>query len=263
MGLFLGIDIGSATTKGVITQNGRILAHHLLPSGGDYRMAARKVEEELLNKVGIPRERIACTVATGRGANSVPFANHRVADIICCARGINSLFPSARTVIDIADQSSQVIRIDHEGKVVNFVATEKCAAGSGRFLQIIANVLRIDLKDIGPLSLQSENPVSFTTGCAVFGETEAISRVAEGNSKEDILAGVHRALAEKVTALVERLGLERECAIVGGGALDIGLVQAIEEKLNTRLLVPPHPQLIAALGAAILAAEKCRSKEQT
>ena len=260
MDLFLGIDIGSATSKGVITRNGNILARHLLFSGSDYKRAAEEVRKELLIKAGLSWEMISCTVATGRGANSVPFADHKVADIICCARGINSIFPSVRTVIDIADQSSQVIRLDQEGKVVNFAITEKCAAGSGRFLQVIANVLRIDLRDIGPLSLRSKSPIAFTTGCAVFGETEAISRVAEGASKEDILAGVHRALAEKVSALAERLGLEGEYAIVGGGALDIGLIKAIEEKLNVELLLPPHPQFVTALGAAIIAAEKCSSR---
>jgi predicted CoA-substrate-specific enzyme activase len=258
---FMGIDIGSATTKGVITKNGELVAQHLLPSGTDYKMAAEKLREELLAEASLSQEEIAYTVATGRGANNVLFADQQVADIICCARGINNIFPSVRTVIDVEDQSSQVIRIDAEGRVVNFTSSEKCAAGSGRFLQVIANVLRIDPKDIGPLSLQSKNPVTFTTGCAVFGETEAISRVAEGNSKEDILAGVHKALAEKISALVERLGLEEQYAITGGGGLDIGLIKAIEGKLGIRLLVPPYPQLVTALGAAIIAAEKCPPTE--
>jgi predicted CoA-substrate-specific enzyme activase len=258
---FVGIDIGSATSKGVIAKDGDLVAHHLLPSGTNYKMAAEKLREELLSEASLSQAEIACTVATGRGANNVLFADRQVADIICCARGINNIFPSVRTVIDVEDQSSQVIRIGEEGRVVNFTASEKCAAGSGRFLQVIANVLRIDPKDIGPLSLKSENPVTFTTGCAVFGETEAISRVAEGNSREDILAGVHKALAEKICALAERLGLEGEYAITGGGGLDIGLIKAIEGKLGIHLLVPPHPQLVTALGAAIIAAEKCQPKE--
>jgi len=258
---FMGIDIGSATSKGVLTKDGDLVAQHLLPSGTDYKVAAEKLREELLSKAGSPQEEIACTVATGRGANNVLFADQQVADIICCARGINNISPSVRTVIDVEDQSSQVIRIDEEGRVVNFTTSEKCAAGSGRFLQVIANVLRIDPKDIGPLSLKSENPVTFTTGCAVFGETEVISRVAEGNKKEDILAGVHKALAEKISALVERLGLEEQYAITGGGGLDIGLIKAIEKKLGIQLLVPPYPQLVTALGAAIIAAEKCPPRE--
>jgi len=136
------------------------------------------------------------------------------------------------------------------------VVSEKCAAGSGRFLNVIANVLRIDLKDIGPLSLKSKNPVTFTTGCAVFGESEAISRVSEGASKEDILAGVHKALANKVSTLVDRVELEKDCAVSGGGALNLGLIKSVEEKLGVPLLVPPHPQFITALGAAIIAEER-------
>jgi predicted CoA-substrate-specific enzyme activase len=148
-----------------------------------------------------------------------------------------------------------VIRASERGKVINFAVSERCAAGSGYFLQIIANVLRIDLKDIGHLSLRSKKPVTFTTGCAVFGESEAISRVAEGISKEDILAGVHNSLANKLFALIERVGLENQCVISGGAALDVGLIKSIEGKLGVQLLVPPHPQITTALGAAIIAEE--------
>jgi predicted CoA-substrate-specific enzyme activase len=172
---------------------------------------------------------------------------------------MHRIFPSVRTVIDVQGMSSQVIRLDDEGRVVNFVASERCAAGSGRFLDVIANVLRIDLEDVGSLSLKSKNPVVFTTGCAVFGESEAISRVSEGASKEDILAGVHKALANKVSTLVDRVGLEKDCAISGGGALNIGLVRSVEEKLGIPLLVPPQPQFINAIGAAIVAEERTKT----
>jgi len=256
MAWFMGIDIGSGTSKGVITEDGKPKAYHLLPSGANYRAAAQKLGEELLAKAGLSPEDITSTIATGYGAGSVPFSSQQVAAIRCCARGINSIFPSVRTVIDVQGMSSQVIRLKEAGQVTNFVVSEKCAAGSGRFLEIIANVLRIDLKDIGPLSLKSKNPVAFTTGCAVFGESEAISRVAEDISKEDILAGVHKALANKLSALVDRVGLEKECAISGGGGLDIGLIKSLEEKLGFKLLVPTQPQFITALGAAIMAEEK-------
>ena len=137
----------------------------------------------------------------------------------------------------------------------------KCAAGGGCFLDIIANVLQINLEDIGPLSLKSDNPVIFTTACAVFGESEAVSRVAEGVAKEDILAGIHEALASKISALVHRVGLEEKCAISGGGGLNVGLVKRVEERLGVQLLVPPQPQLITALGAAILAEEASKVEE--
>ena len=138
--------------------------------------------------------------------------------------------------------------------MVDFVVSEICAGGSGRFLEVIANVLQVKIEDIGPLSLKSANPVAFTTGCAVFGESEAISRVAESIAKEDILAGVHRSLAGKISSLINNIGLEEPCAISGGGGLDVGLIKRIEE-LGFRLLVPLQPQIVNAWGAAIIACE--------
>jgi len=255
---FMGIDIGSGTSKGVITKDGKLEAYHLLPSGIDYRVAAQKLREELLAKAGLPSEDIAFIVTTGHGGSLIPFSNQQVSDIRCCAKGINSIFPSVRTVIDVQGQSSQVIRINEKGQVINFVVSEMCASGSGRFLEVIANVLQLELKDIGHLSLESNNPVTFTTGCAVFGESEAITRVAEGVPKEDILAGVHKALAGKLSALIDRVGLEKDCAISGGGGLNTGLVTMVGEKLGLKLLVPPQPQLVTALGAAIMAGEESK-----
>jgi len=168
-----------------------------------------------------------------------------------------------RTVIDVQGQSSQVIRLNEKGQVVNFVISEKCAAGSGRFIDVIANVLQLGLEDIGSLSLKSDDPVVFTTACAVFGESEAVSRVSEGIAKEDILAGVHQALAEKLASLVDRVGLEEQCAISGGGGLNVGLIKRLEKKLRVELLVPPQPQFVTALGAAILAEETTKVREPT
>ncbi len=259
---FMGIDIGSSTSKGVITRDGQMVAHHLLPSGANYRITAQKIRDELLAKAKLSPEDIAYTVATGQGAANALYASQQVTDIRCCARGTNHIFPSVRTVIDVQAQSSQVIRINEQGLVTNFSVSEKCAAGSGRFLEVMANVLQVDLKDIGPLSLKAKNPVAFTTSCAVFGESEAISRVAEGNTKEDILAGVHFALANKISALVDRVGLAMDCAISGGGGLDTGLIARIEQKLGVKLLVPPHPQLVTALGAAIIAEEPAKITPQ-
>lgn len=256
MAWFMGIDIGSATSKGVITKNGDVAAYHVVSSGINYGTAAEKVREELLAKAKLSPEDIAYTIASGYGARNVYFAREKSADMVCSARGVNHVFPLARTIIDVGGQSTQVTRIDERGRVVNFVVSEKCASGSGRFLQVIANVLRMDLEDIGPLSLKSENPVTFTTGCAVFGESEAITRVCEGVSREDILAGVHGSLADKVSALVSRIGFEEQCALIGGGGLDVGLIKSMEEKLQIHLLVPAQPQIIVALGAALLAQER-------
>lgn len=255
MAWFMGIDIGSGASKGVITRDGRLEAYHLLASGVNYRMTVQKLKEELLAKAGLVTKDIAYIVTTGHSVGITPFRNQHVADMRCCAKGINHIFPSVRTVIDVQRESSQVIRLDEKGEVINFAVSEICAGGSGYFLEVISNVLQLELKDIGPLSLKSENPVTFTTGCAVFGESEAISRIAEGTPKEDILAGVHKALAVKISALVNRIRLEEQCAISGGGGLNVGLIKRLEEA-ELHLLVPPQPQLINALGAAIIAEEQ-------
>lgn len=255
MAYFMGIDIGSETSKGVLTKEADLLAFYVIPSGVDYQTTAYNLRQELLAKLQLSPEDIDFNVATGQGSSFVPFSNEGIGDIRCCARGINNYYPSVRTVIDIGDQSSTIIRVSDEGQVTNFAVNEKCATGSGQFLKIIANVVRINLEDIGPLSLSAKNPVTLTTGCAVFGESEVISRLSEGISKEDIIAGVHRSLAKKIATLIDTVGLERECAISGGGGLDIGLVKSIEEELGIDILVPPYPRIVTALGAAIMAKE--------
>ena len=250
---FMGIDIGSAYSKGVIIRDSELAAYYVIPSGANYQTAAETIRQELLKQVNLTQSDITDTVATGTGAGNVPFASRQVSDIVCTARGINSIFPQARTAIEVAGQYTKVIRISEQGMVANFTVSEKCAAGSGRFIEVIANVLRIDLKDFGPLSLKSRNPVTFGTGCAVFGESEAITRVAEGIPKEDIAAGVNKALVNKISSLVKKIKLEQPCAICGGGALNIGLVKTAEQEMNIKLLVPPQPQIVTALGAAAIA----------
>jgi predicted CoA-substrate-specific enzyme activase len=255
MARFMGIDIGSGMSKGIIVKEGNLEACHILASGANYRETAQKLREELLAKANLCAEDIARTVTTGHGAGIIPFSDRHVADMQCCAKGINSILPSVRMVIDVQSQSSQVIQIDERGQVTGFAVSEACAGGSGCFIEVIANVLQLELKDIGALSLNAKNPVTFTTGCAVFGESEAISRVAEGVPKEDILAGVHKALVDKLFILVDRVGLKKPCAISGGGGLNVGLIKMIEET-KVRLLVPPQPQIVNALGAALIAEEQ-------
>jgi len=257
-GYFAGIDIGSAFSKAVVVAESELVSYYIIPSGGNYKLAADEVAGRALSEAKLSFKDIAYVVATGYGAANVAFSNKVATDIACQSRGVYNLFPSARTVIDIGGQFSRVFKVDEGGRAIAFVLSEKCAAGSGRFLQVIARVLQIDLKEIGQLSLKSKNKLDFNTGCAVFAESEAISRIAEGASKEDILAGVHRALAAKVQNLVERIGLEPDCALIGGGAKDIGLVRSIEEGLGLSLLVPEEPQIVAALGAALIAEEKAR-----
>jgi predicted CoA-substrate-specific enzyme activase len=254
MSWFMGVDIGSAYSKGVIVKDSQLVGSHIILSGANYRTSAEAIRTELIRKANLTQHDISNTVATGYGADNVYFASQKASDIICTARGISNVFPQARTVIDVASQSTRVIRLNEEGIVTNFTVSEKCAAGSGRFIEVIANVLRIDLSDFDRLAARSKSPVTFSTGCAVFGESEAITRISEGIPKEDIAAGVNKALAAKISSLVKKVKLEEPCAVCGGGALNTTLVKAIEDELNVHLLIPRHPQIMAALGAAIIAA---------
>jgi predicted CoA-substrate-specific enzyme activase len=256
MNYFMGIDIGSAFSKGVIIKDSDLAAYHITPSGANYQTAGEAIRQELLKQANLSQNDIVAVVATGTGAASVTFASRQMSEIVCTARGINSVFPLAKTVIEVAGQSSKVIKINEKGMVTDFTVSEKCAAGSGRFIEVIANVLRIDLKDFGPLSLKSKEAVTFGTGCAVFGESEAVTRVAEGIPKQDIAAGVNQALASKISSLAKKIRFAEPCAICGGGALNTGLIKAIEQELQTKLLIPPQPQIITALGAAIIAKTK-------
>jgi len=259
----MGIDIGTSTSKGVIFKDTLMITYHCLPTGINYVSTAAHLATELLEKSRLTMQDIRYKVATGYGAGSVGYCNQIVNDVSCCAKGISNLFSDVRTVIDIEGQTTQVIRLDKNGQIVNFLTSEKCASGSGRFLEIISNVLQIPLKDIGPFSLQSNNPVVFTTACAVFGESEAVSRVAEGVPAEDILAGVHQAMAHKIYTMIERIGLEESCAVCGGGGLNIGLIKALEEILKLKLIVPAQPHLVTALGAALYAKEVSERIDRT
>jgi (R)-2-hydroxyacyl-CoA dehydratese activating ATPase len=252
---FAGVDIGSTFIKAVLVSRQEILAYEMRPSGGRYRETAQGVLEAALARAGLNREQLAGIVVTGVGAESAPFSARTVSDISCQARGCRFHFPAAHTVIDIGGQFTKAAKLNQEGRVVDFLISEKCAAGSGRFLQVMARILQIEWEAIGPLSLKSERPVEFSTNCAVFAESETVSRLAEGARPEDLLAGVHRAMASKVVLLAKRVNMEPEVVLTGGGAEDAGLVRAVNESLGLKVWVPENPRLTAALGAACLAEE--------
>jgi predicted CoA-substrate-specific enzyme activase len=250
------VDIGSAFIKAVLINQKQTVAYEILSSEGRYAENARKVLDQVLTKGRVALGRLSGIVVTGIGAESAPFQAHQFSDISCQAAGCRFLFPSAHTVVDIGGQFTRALKLTPQGRVADFLMSEKCATGSARFLQVIARILRIKVEDIGPLSLKSQRPVEFSTNCAVFAESETISRIAEGARMEDILAGVHRAMAAKVAVLIKGLKMERDVVLTGGGGEDKGLVSAVSEALGVDVLVPEQPRLTAALGAARLAQEE-------
>jgi predicted CoA-substrate-specific enzyme activase len=259
MSCVLGIDIGSASSKGVLIAETKAVARAEFPSGGDFKATAERMKASLLAQAGLAPRDVVRTVASGFGAKMVSFADAVVTDISCHGKGVHYLLPSVRTIIDVGDLYTKALRIDGEGNLVNFVLSGKCAGGSGRILKVMAKVLHLKVEELGGLSLRSKKRVEFNTGCAVFAESEAISRIAEGTAKEDLMAGLHRALAAQVDALAVRLGIEKDVAVVGGWARDAGLVKALEEIRGYPLLVPQEPHMTAALGAAIIASESLKT----
>jgi len=254
---FMGIDIGSENSKGVILENDNVIAKYLCKSGSNYRKTAEKIKDTLLSDTDLSIENITYTVATGCGSPNVYFADEKVADLLCSARGSVKIIASATRIFEIGARSSRAIEIDSKTKkIINFSVTDKCAAGSYYFIQVVAKVLGINLDEIASTSLKSKQPISFNTGCAVFGETEAITRVVEGVAKEDILAGAHNALADKLLSLYPKFTSKGEFAIIGGGAIDRGLVESIKRKASVNIIIPSNPIIVPAVGAAIFAREK-------
>ena len=247
---FAGVDIGSTMTKVVIMDQATITPV-IGPTGPEHRKLANRVMEEALAKAKLSFDEITYVVATGYGRINVPFADKQITEISCHARGVGHLLPAARTVIDIGGQDSKGIKLK-DGRAVDFVMNDKCAAGTGRFLEVTAEELGVSLEDMGRLSLEAKNRVEISNTCTVFAAQEVVARLSDGVALPDIIAGLHEAIATRIYAMVRRLKIEREVALTGGGAKNIGLVKAMEAKLGFPALLPPEPLLTGAIGAALL-----------
>ena len=250
---FAGIDIGSTMTKVVIVGD-EIETSIIGPTGPEHRKLANKVMEEALNKAELRFQDLSYIVATGYGRINVPFADRQVTEITCHARGLHHLLPTVKTIVDIGGQDSKGIKIN-DGKVTSFVMNDKCAAGTGRFLEIIADSLGIPLTKLGEISLTAERAAEISSTCTVFAEHEVINKLASGESTANLVAGIHESVATRVYALVNKLKIEPDVAITGGGAKNIGLIKALEGKFGFPILVPPEPLITGALGAAIIGKE--------
>ena len=250
---FAGVDIGSTMTK-VVIMDEEVIASVIGPTGPEHRRLANRVMEDALRQIDVPFDQIAYVVATGYGRINVPFADKQITEITCHAKGVNRLFPTVRTAIDIGGQDAKGIKIV-SGKVVGFVMNDKCAAGTGRFMEVMADVLDLELDQMGELSMKSKNKVKISSTCTVFAEQEVISRIADGILLEDILAGLHDAIASRVYRMAQRLKIERDVVVTGGVAKNQGVVKALEDYLGFSVLVPEEPLLTGAIGAALMGRE--------
>ena len=250
-----GIDIGSTTAKAVVLRDGDILSYALQPTGIDMASVSKQVLMEALEKVGLKFEDVDRIVATGYGRISIPFATTTITEITCNAAGVHHLYPNASLVVDIGGQDSKVIKIDGKGRVMQFAMNDKCAAGTGKFLEVAAQTLGVPVSEIGEISLQSKNKVVISSTCTVFAQTEIVSLIARQTNKEDIAAGLHESIVSRVYGLISSVNPDPKAEVVltGGVAKNTAIVKLLERMLGRAISVPENPQIITALGAALLA----------
>lgn len=249
-----GIDIGSITAKAALFAEKKIIATKVVFTGYNAEAAGLKVYEEVLKEAGIDKSAVKKIVSTGYGRNSVKFADKSYTEIMCHAAGAHFLNPHIRSIIDIGGQDSKAILLDDNGKVKNFVMNDKCAAGTGRFLEVMARAMEVSLDEFGAMSIKSKNPSKISSLCTVFAESEVISLIAKGEQRQDIIAGIHESIASRISSMVGRVGIKEPVMITGGVARNIGVIHALEKKLGMNIEVSPYAQVNGAIGAAIIAA---------
>jgi (R)-2-hydroxyacyl-CoA dehydratese activating ATPase len=252
----LGIDAGSLNVKVVYLDGSGPELSTCLPAGEFAEITAQNAQKDILQKAGIGLNEVFC-VATGVASKALTFCQTQKAITTCLARGVNRLFPTARMIIDMGAETSTVLKINERGRVTDWAGQDKCAAGTGMFVQAMAKIMQVSLDEMSEYSLRAKGKADITGTCAVFAESEVISHIhrVPPTPKEDIIAGIHASMVSRVMGLLKRLGIEREVAVVGGVARNRGLIAILEKELGFPVLVPPDPEMVAALGAAVLARE--------
>ncbi len=249
----MGVDVGSISTKGAIVKNGEVLLSKTISTGYNAKSAGRRLFDEMLSESEMKETDIEKIIATGYGRNSVAFAHKTVTEITCHAAGAHHLSPGIRTIIDIGGQDSKAISVDDTGSVNDFAMNDKCAAGTGRFLEVMARAMEVDLTEFGNMSLSAETPASISSLCTVFAESEVISLIATGEDRANIIAGIHESICSRVVAMAGRVGLNAPVMMTGGVARNIGVVKALENKIGMEVEVSEYAQVNGAIGAALIA----------
>ena len=248
-----GIDIGSISTKAVIMRDGQLLASRVILTGYNAENAGKKVFDAVLDDLQISASAITRIVATGYGRKGLAIADKSITEIMCHATGARYLNPLIRSIIDIGGQDSKAILLDDHGKVANFAMNDKCAAGTGRFLEVMARALEVDLDEFGRMSLKADLPARISSLCTVFAESEIISLIAKGEKRENIIAGIHESICVRVLAMANRIGIKSPVMMTGGVAKNIGVVRAFEKAIGSPIEVSDYAQVNGAIGAALLA----------
>ncbi len=249
-----GCDVGSLTTKAVILNNTRVIGHALIPSSFNPEKSAPEVMDMALRAAGLTMKDIGFCVGTGYGRERIPFVGKAVSEIACHAKGAHWLLQSVRTIIDIGGQDCKAIRLDEKGNIVRFITNDKCASGTGRFLEVMARLLGLGLDELGTLSAQARNPITLAATCTAWAQAEVIMHLNSNTSKADLASGINQAMAARVAILAKSVGVEKDVCMTGGVAKNAGVLEAMEKQLGVpmrRLRV--DPQVMGALGAAVFA----------
>jgi predicted CoA-substrate-specific enzyme activase len=253
--LGIGLDVGSTTTKAVMVDSqGNILTSHIVLTGASGAGAAKRCLRELSKESEADTKDVP-TISTGYGRSLIDFAEKSVTEITCHSIGVHHLNPSIRLLIDVGGQDSKVIRVGENGRPTDFELNDKCSAGTGRFLEVMARVLEVSIDELGPFALQSNSPCAISSTCTVFAESEVVGRMGAGENSKDIAAGVHAAMASKISTLSKRVGVVKPICVTGGVALNPAFRHYLSKQLGAELWMPGNPQITGALGAALLALE--------
>lgn len=258
-----GVDLGSTYLKVVVLKDWDRVGYGIAPTGHDHDLTSKQVLDIALEMAALKSEDIDYIVSTGYGRRVTSLANETISEISANARGVQWLGAElgVRTIIDIGGQDTKVIALDDDLQIINFAMNDKCAAGTGRFLEVLAKVLDVPLDGMGALSLKSKEPVDITTTCLVFAKSEVATLIFQGYPKEDIIAGIHKAVARRLVAMAKKVGIRKVIFFDGGPARNIGMIKAMERELGMEMYVPDMPQIVTATGAALIAAESLEEKD--
>lgn len=252
--IVVGIDSGAGTTKAVILSDNQVLASKVVPTGFNVKKASDEVIKHVLEGANLSFSDLERVVSTGYGRHSLTLANKAVSEILCHAKGVCFVVPGTEVIIDIGCQDSKVMSVDENGNVTDFVMNDKCAAGTGRFLEVMANALGLKIDEMASESLKSTKPCHISSTCTVFAESEVISLRAQGVSRKDVIAGIHRAIAKRIVLMASSLRFDnKKIVLTGGVGKNLGVKRALEEQIGQEITVPEEPQLTGALGAALWA----------
>ena len=256
-----GCDVGTSTTKAVVMKDDEIFFDIATTATAKLDQTVKKVIEGSLSKAHLAWNDIEYCISTGWGRKTVSYANTNMSEIACHGKGAQWLIPSVRTVVDGGSEGTRVISVDEKGKIIEYITNPKCSAGAGKFLEVMAEVLELNLEDLGPLAQQSKNRAAITSQCSVFAESEVIAHINEGKDLADVVDGINYSIAGRLASLVKGISIKEDVTITGGVAKNISVVKYLGEMLGVDIkMVPADPQIVGAIGATLFAREKMAGK---